>query len=289
MDPPPPSPVTAWIRASTRARSWRSTRSWGSRRCACRARPSLRHFRRMAPHPGRAARRRLRPRATLRDGCVTSRAPPWQANSPAAMMPSRLARRGATMQDAVIEPAHAPTAPPEPEAPRTPPAAGLSDSSFDPAAEPPVPPSSDAYLNRELTWLNFAWRVVQEAVDDKNPLLERVKFLAIVGSTLDEFFMKRIGGLKSQVGAGVGERSVDGRTPSEQIRGCYALIRELERHMADVLGDLRQRLVAHRIEIVQYAALTSEERRRLREYYSGNIFPLVTPQAKDPAHPFPFV
>lgn len=178
---------------------------------------------------------------------------------------------------------------PRPAAPRTPPATGLTDLVFDPSAEPPSPPAGDAYLNRELTWLNFAWRVVHEAVDARNPLLERVRFLAIVGSTLDEFFMKRIGGLKSQVGAGVGERSVDGRTPAEQIRECYALIRDLELHMHGVLDGLRGELAEHGIAIIRYPELSAEQRRRMRDFYYENIFPLVTPQAKDPAHPFPFV
>src|SRR5262252_1597869 len=82
------------------------------------------------------------------------------------------------------------------------------------------------YLNRELTWLAFNQRVLAEAEDDRNPLLERVKFLAITGSNLDEFFMKRIGGLKQQVAAGVQEPTVDGRTPQQQIAECYAEIRD---------------------------------------------------------------
>jgi len=84
------------------------------------------------------------------------------------------------------------------------------------------------YLNRELTWLAFNRRVLAEAEDDRNPLLERVKFLAISGSNLDEFFMKRIGGLKLQTAAGVPEVTVDGRTPQEQINACNAWVREFE-------------------------------------------------------------
>ena len=84
------------------------------------------------------------------------------------------------------------------------------------------------YLNRELTWLDFNKRVLWEAEDERTPLLERVKFIAIVSSNLDEFFMKRIGGLKQQVGAGISELSVDGRSPQQQIIECYAVVRELE-------------------------------------------------------------
>jgi polyphosphate kinase len=155
--------------------------------------------------------------------------------------------------------------------------------------DPPEPPAVDYYLNRELTWLNFAWRVVQEAEDRRNPLLERVRFLAIVGSTLDEFFMKRIGGLKTQEAAGLGELSVDGRTPRQQIEAAYQGLRRLEAHMHDVLVELRQELARHQIVIESYAALSQPERAALREHYLRNIFPLVTPQARDPAHPFPFV
>src|SRR5664279_345231 len=82
--------------------------------------------------------------------------------------------------------------------------------------------ASEWYLNRELTWLEFNKRVLWEAEDERTPLLERVKFIAIVSSNLDEFFMKRIGGLKQQVGAGISELSVDGRTPQQQITECYA-------------------------------------------------------------------
>src|ERR671932_2855402 len=85
--------------------------------------------------------------------------------------------------------------------------------------------NADLYLNRELTWLAFNRRVLAEAEDDRNPLLERVKFLAITGSNLDEFFMKRIGGLKQQVAAHVPEITVDGRTSQEQIEACQAWIR----------------------------------------------------------------
>ena len=85
----------------------------------------------------------------------------------------------------------------------------------------------DYYFNRELTWLNFNFRVLNEAEDPRTPLMERLKFLAIVSSNLDEFFMKRIGGLKQQKGAGVQKLTVDGRTPEEQIFECYAVIQEL--------------------------------------------------------------
>jgi polyphosphate kinase len=172
---------------------------------------------------------------------------------------------------------------------RTPPAPGVSPLLDDVPTTPPDPPAMDYYLNRELTWLNFAWRVVQEAEDPRNPLLERVRFLAIVGSTLDEFFMKRIGGLKTQEAAGIGELSVDGRTPRQQIEAAHQTIRGLEAHMHEVLVRLRAELEAQRIGIASYTELPQLERATLRDHYLRNIFPLVTPQARDPAHPFPFV
>jgi len=145
------------------------------------------------------------------------------------------------------------------------------------------------YLNRELTWLNFNFRVLNEAEDARNPLLERLKFVAIVSNNLNEFIMKRIGGLKQQVGAGVQELTVDGRSPAQQIEDAYALVRELENRKARVLPALFRELRAAGIVVADYDELGPDERTAIREYYVQNIFPLVTPQATDPAHPFPFI
>jgi polyphosphate kinase len=145
------------------------------------------------------------------------------------------------------------------------------------------------YLNRELTWLAFNWRVVAEAADRRNPLLERVKFLAITASNLDEFFMKRIGGLKQQVVAGMQEMTPDGRTPRQQIAECYAEIRRMEQRQREILGELLEALKEYDIRLVKYAQLTEAECAEVRNHYVKNIFPLVTPLAMDPAHPFPFV
>ena len=149
--------------------------------------------------------------------------------------------------------------------------------------------SAEFYLNRELTWLEFNRRVLNEAANERTPLLERVKFLAIVSSNLDEFFMKRIGGLKQQVGAGVTDLTIDGRTPAQQIEQCYAVVRELEAETEVLLQQILGRLEKHDIAIVTYEALEEGEKQLLREYYVTNIFPLVTPQAVDSAHPFPFI
>ena len=144
-------------------------------------------------------------------------------------------------------------------------------------------------LNRELTWLNFNFRVLHEAVDLRTTLLERVKFVSIVSANLDEFFMKRIGGLKQQVGARVLDLTVDGRTPREQIEQSYALVRELDARARDAFGELQKELAAEEIVLTTFEQASPKAQEQLREHYIQNIYPLVTPQSTDPAHPFPFV
>jgi polyphosphate kinase len=147
----------------------------------------------------------------------------------------------------------------------------------------------ECYLNRELTWLNFNYRVLHEAQDPRTRLLERVKFISIVGSNLDEFFMKRIGGLKQQLGAGLSHLTVDRRTPREQIDESYKIVRHLEALQNETLLDVLALLREEGILVATYDDLNEEERRELREEYLENIYPLVTPQGTDPAHPFPFI
>ena len=149
--------------------------------------------------------------------------------------------------------------------------------------------SPELYLNRELAWLAFNERVLHEAEDERTPLLERVKFLAIVSGNLDEFFMKRIGGLKQQVGAGVQSLTVDGRTPQQQIQECCQKVLEIEEIKEALMPKVLEALEAHDIFVLSYDRLDDDDRQWLRDYYVDNIFPLVTPQAIDPAHPFPFI
>ncbi|GMR13140.1 MAG: polyphosphate kinase 1 [Gemmatimonadota bacterium] len=144
-------------------------------------------------------------------------------------------------------------------------------------------------LNRELTWLNFNFRVLHESVDPRTPLLERVKFVSIVCSNLDEFFMKRIGGLKQQVGARVQELTVDGRTPRQQIEESYALVRELDARARESFEELQRLMAAEGIVLTTFEQVSLQAQLQLREHYVVNIYPLVTPQSTDPAHPFPFV
>jgi len=166
---------------------------------------------------------------------------------------------------------------------RTPPAPGISD------VTPTDLGSPELYLNRELTYLNFCWRVLQEADDPGVPLLERLKFIAIVSSNIDEFFQKRLGGLKQQVGAQLHVLSPDGRTPHQQIVDCLELINGLERHKTRILDKVVAEMKSAGVWVAPYKELDAKEQAWVREHYLRNIFPLVTPQAMDPAHPFPFV
>jgi len=111
------------------------------------------------------------------------------------------------------------------------------------------------YLNRELTWISFNSRVLHEAEDERTPLLERVKFLAITAANLDEFFMKRIGGLKQQVEAGVQKITVDGRTPARQIRDCHQVVHGLRVRMEQLAMHLVKLLRAQKIELADYGQL----------------------------------
>ena len=149
--------------------------------------------------------------------------------------------------------------------------------------------SPDLYLNRELSWLRFNRRVLLEAEDRRTPLLERVKFLAIASGNLDEFYMKRIGGLKQQVGAGVTHLTVDGCTPHQQLSMCAAEIagfrREQDRIFAEVMGELAR----NGIVVQGYGELAPQDREAIERRYRESILPLITPLAIDSAHPFPFI
>ena len=196
--------------------------------------------------------------------------------------------------DSVVEPTDA--APPEATVRD---GSGRSDEApFRTPADPtPIPTPADRhdlsrpeyYFNRELSWLNFNFRVLHETEDPRTPLLERLKFLAIVGSNLDEFFMKRIGGLKQQVEAGITERTIDGRTPGEQIEQCYEVVRQLEARQRQAGRKILDSLAAEGVTIADWKDLDRKHRKWLRMHYVRNIYPLVTPQASDPAHPFPFI
>ena len=149
--------------------------------------------------------------------------------------------------------------------------------------------SSEWYLNRELTWLEFNKRVLHEGEDDRNPLLARMFFLAVIGSNLDEFFMKRIGGLKQQVGASVRSLSVDGRLPQEQIDACNLVVREILDQQLGLERKLQKLLAAKGIKLLEYHDLGKADLEHIDAYFKNEIYPLLTPQGMDPAHPFPFI
>lgn len=157
---------------------------------------------------------------------------------------------------------------------------------------PPLPDLDDPnlYINRELSWLQFNHRVLEEALDERNPILERVKFLSIFFNNLDEFFMIRVAGLRWQVKAGVFERSPDGMTAEQQL---VAIRRELEPEVACAYRcwteDLVPALSRAGIHVLDYSQLGENQRRVLREYFRSEIFPTLTPLAFDPAHPFPHI
>src|SRR5882757_669083 len=156
------------------------------------------------------------------------------------------------------------------------------------AVENPLP--EDRYLNRELSWLDFNARVLALAEDTSLPLLERAKFLAIFASNLDEFYMVRVAGLKRRDEMGLSVRSADGLTPREQLARIGEQTQQIaSRHARVFLDSVRPALAEEGIHIVTWADLDQAERERLSTYFNEQVFPVLTPLAVDPAHPFPFV
>jgi len=159
----------------------------------------------------------------------------------------------------------------------------------------PVDPDSSLenpalYFNRELSWLDFNWRVLYQAIDERTPLLERVRFLSITASNLDEFFRKRVGGLKRQEAAGVSRRSPDGRTPNQQLALIRAGVLEQHKVMHQLWEALKADLHAQAdVTISQYSDLPAQDQLRLDDHFDQHIFPILTPLAVDPGHRFPFI
>lgn len=145
------------------------------------------------------------------------------------------------------------------------------------------------YLNRELSWLQFNKRVLQEAVDDSNPLLEKLKFLAITSANLDEFFMIRVSGLKHQTENNITRRDIAGMTPEEQIENISELCQQLVAKQYIYLKDILQVLQKEGLSFVKPDAINEEQKKWLENYFEREIFPVVTPMAVDASHPFPFL
>ncbi len=145
------------------------------------------------------------------------------------------------------------------------------------------------FINRELSWLSFNIRVLAEAANRRNPLLERLRFLSISGNNLDEFFMVRVAGLAGQVRAGIRRRSQDGMTPAEQLRAVRRYAAELMRRQDSLWQRLKAELAQEGIHVLGSNELTEADHAYLDELFLGNILPAITPIAIDPAHPFPFI
>ncbi|MBD2344527.1 polyphosphate kinase 1 [Anabaena subtropica] len=149
---------------------------------------------------------------------------------------------------------------------------------------------SQYYLNRELSWLEFNHRVLHEACDSRTPLLERLKFLGIFSSNLDEFFMVRVAALKQQVEAKVSQLTPDGRTPQQQLNDIRLnLIPQVTKQHQHFEQVIRPLLASHGIHILDYINLTQKQRTYLDNYFEDQIFPVLTPLAVDPSHPFPYI
>ncbi|MEZ3172621.1 polyphosphate kinase 1 [Halorubrum sp. RMP-47] len=169
-----------------------------------------------------------------------------------------------------------------------------------PPQTPPIvadPPPTDEpfdddrwYLNRELSELSFQWRVLHEATDDRQPPLERLRFLSILTRNLDEFFMKRIGGLKQQIDAGTTEPTVDGATPREQWSDALSMAADLFETQSRCYHEaVKPALAEAGVEVLGYDDLRPEEIDYLRDQFESSVLPTLTPLTFDPAHPFPFL
>lgn len=145
------------------------------------------------------------------------------------------------------------------------------------------------FFNRELSWLQFNWRVLEEARNPAHPLLERLRFLSISGSNLDEFYMVRVAGLRGQMVQGIDQRSIDGLTPAQQMASIEAEAAALMHEQQAQWCDLRRLLAEAHVQVLDQEALVHLDDPALLRYFRDQIFPVLTPQALDPAHPFPFI
>ncbi|WP_370640088.1 RNA degradosome polyphosphate kinase [Aurantimonas sp. HBX-1] len=229
------------------------------------------------------------------------------AGTPATARAGRSARKPATSRRKPVAPASPDAAPEESAAPAAGPlpAGDATDSpeaalilETPPAPPEPAPPASepveeplpaDRFINREISWLQFNRRVLEEAQNTAHPLLERVRFLSISADNLDEFFMVRVAGLAGQVREKIAVRSIDGLTPQEQLERILTDVVELQEEQQASLADLVKALRQERIHIVGAGELKGADRAWLERHFEETIFPVLTPLSIDPAHPFPFI
>ncbi|MBE9066343.1 polyphosphate kinase 1 [Leptolyngbya cf. ectocarpi LEGE 11479] len=149
--------------------------------------------------------------------------------------------------------------------------------------------SSQFYISRELSWLSFNERVLHEALDPRTPMLERLKFLAIFSTNLDEFFMVRVAGIKKQIEAQISRRTADGRTPVEHLQAISNKLSPTFAKQQDCFLQIRTQLRSHGVDLLDYDDLSSKQVTYLQTYFEEQIFPVLTPLAVDPGHPFPYI
>ena len=159
---------------------------------------------------------------------------------------------------------------------------------FLPESQPDLP--ADRFLDRELSWLDFNRRVLELAEDESIPLLERVNFLSIFASNLDEFFMVRVASLKRRIATGIAVNSASGLAPRDVLAQISAKTKDLQsRHAALFRDKIGPELALNGFQIEHWSALNQEERAGLEQYFQDQVFPVLTPLAVDPAHPFPYI
>ncbi|MBV8200204.1 MAG: polyphosphate kinase 1 [Acidobacteria bacterium] len=211
---------------------------------------------------------------------------PWRATLLSEPKPSQRSLEAAA-------PAQASSSQESSSSPAGPAASGIAGLATLADVTPIHPSTADSaalFINRELSWLDFNLRVLHEARDESNPPIERLKFIAIFDNNLDEFFMKRVGGLKHQLASNVRELPPDSRTPRQQLAEINAVVRPMLAEQRRLLNDeLLPALRQHGLEILRWDEIKPAERRHLAEEFDRKIFPVLTPLAVDPAHPFPFI